>query len=191
MKHPLDRVPVAYRGRLFILLLVMTFGCTFALGRLGKSLETSEAPNGILSFEFAGDSETAQRMIESWQGQAMADAWRVQNLDLLYPLLYSTTQTLACLWVANLCGRHNWQSMAGGANFLAWGQWTSAIFDYIENFAIYIMFSGTVESPWPEVSWYSASVKFILIALGLLCTLLGVILWTGEKLSKPSASRNV
>jgi hypothetical protein len=54
MRHPLEIIPEEYRQRIFLTLLALTL-MLFAVFRvLDQPLRTPVAPNGIVSFEFAG-----------------------------------------------------------------------------------------------------------------------------------------
>jgi len=70
MWHPLAAIPVGRRRRAFVPLLALTLLLMATLGGIDQPIRTAAAPNGIVSFELAGDTATAQRMIDSWDARA-------------------------------------------------------------------------------------------------------------------------
>ena len=65
MKHPLTRIPDDLRAALFVFLFILTITLMVALNSLGQPLQTDAAPAGIISYEFAGDVDTAQEILDS------------------------------------------------------------------------------------------------------------------------------
>jgi hypothetical protein len=140
-----------------------------ALTILGAPLQTAAAPTGIVSYELAGDAPTAQAMLDSWDEVAKIYAGFNLGLDYLFLLLYSTTIAMAILWLADslkLQGR-----ALSLAVWLAWGQWLGAAMDIVENGALLIMLVGEAAAPWPQVAFWTATVKFALLGFGLLFVL--------------------
>src|SRR5215213_2325018 len=67
MQHPLEFIPNKYCQRLFFTFLALTL-ILFAIFRLlDQPLQTDAAPNGIVSFELAGNPETARAITDSWK----------------------------------------------------------------------------------------------------------------------------
>jgi hypothetical protein len=169
MKHPLSAIPAHRRPLLFWLSLVLTVTVMAAMNLLGAPLQTAVAPAGIVSFELAGNVSTAQAILDSWDDVAKISAGFNLGLDYLFLMLYSTTIALAILWLADslkLTGLA-W-TLAG---WLAWAQWLAAALDAVENGALLAMLVGEVSMPWPQVAFWTASAKFMLIALGLVYVL--------------------
>jgi hypothetical protein len=66
MPHPLEFLPLNLRKRLFFTFLALTV-VLFAVFRvLDEPLRTAAAPNGIVSFEFAGLPDQAEVIVSSW-----------------------------------------------------------------------------------------------------------------------------
>ena len=63
--------------------------------------------------------------------------------------------------------------LAGEGAALAWGQWLAAWFDAVENIALIAMLFGAVVSPWPQVAYWCAVIKFALVFLGLVYAFYG------------------
>lgn len=188
MKHPLENTSSTSRKPLFWAFLAGTL-ILFAVFRvLDTPLRTSAAPSGIVSFELAGTPSQAQAIIDSWHEMAFllssvegepvpgfvsrAYAFAVFGLgiDFLFMPVYATALALGILLAS---GKHgNWFSMFGA--WLGWGAYAAALFDGVENYALArMLLMNEVWSPYPEVAAFSASIKFILLLLGLFYALVG------------------
>ncbi|MGD8404523.1 MAG: hypothetical protein PVJ21_12745 [Anaerolineales bacterium] len=194
MKHPLESIPSVSRKPLFFAFLAGTL-ILFAVFRiLDAPLQTSSAPNGIVSFELAGTSFQAQAIIDSWHemalllspvegeplpgmvSRAFAFAAFGLGIDYLFMPVYATALALGILLAA---GRHEgWFATVGV--WLGWSAYAAAIFDVIENYALArMLLLNQVWSPYPEIAAVSATVKFGLLALGLVFALVGWV-WPKE-----------
>lgn len=188
MKHPLENIPNSSRRTLFWAFLAGTL-CLFAVFRvLDAPLRTPAAPNGIVSFELAGSPFQVQAILDSWQelaylassveGEPVPGLVRRAytfaafglGLDYLFMPLYATALGLGILLAA---GRHGgWFATFG--TWLGWGAYAAALFDAVENYALArMLLLNQVWSPYPEVAAFSASIKFLLLSLGLTFVLVG------------------
>jgi len=188
MKHPLEKISKSSRKPIFFAFLAGTL-ILFAIFRvLDAPLRTSAAPSGIVSFELAGTPFQAQAIIDSWHemaylissvegepvpgfvSRAYAFAAFGLGIDYLFMPVYATALALGILLAS---GKHgNWFMTLG--SWLGWGAYVAALFDAVENFALArILLMNQVWSPWPEVAAFSASVKFLLLLLGLFYALVG------------------
>ncbi len=197
MQHPLESVPTAYRRRSFITCLGLTIILFGVLRVLDKPLQNPMSPDGIVSFEFARTPENAQTMIGVWTGRLVVTTYRdgenanaliqpagdslVYNpipmlhaafglgLDYLFMPAYALTLAFATLltmqkhtgWVKSL------GSVAG------YGAFAAALFDAVENYALWQVLSGVYNSGYPAIAAYSASIKFGLLIFGILVCVLG------------------
>ncbi|MCA9969657.1 MAG: hypothetical protein KC425_05555 [Anaerolineales bacterium] len=82
------------------LAIALAVAMTALMQVVGRPLQTAAAPQGILSFEFAGTVPAAQAMVASWDANARAAAGLSLGLDFLYPPLYAAAIALACLAAA-------------------------------------------------------------------------------------------
>jgi hypothetical protein len=55
----------------------------------GAPLKTAASPNGIISFEFAGEIAVAQRMVDSWGATGRIYAALNLGLDYLFLAVYA------------------------------------------------------------------------------------------------------
>lgn len=164
ISHPLEHLP--QRKHWFLALLALALLIMLAMNFIGLPLNTTAAPSGIVSFEFAASPENAQAMLNSWGEQGRVNAAFIQGLDFLFPAVYSTMLALACLMSASTLGNMGWPLARLGAG-LAWGQWAAALFDYIENLSLVALLLGPVAAPWPQIAAICAAIKFALLLAGI------------------------
>jgi len=176
MIHPLDFIPPTSRKPLFFTALALTL-MLFAIFRgLDAPLKTLAAPSGIVSFELAGAPAAAQSMIDSWDARARLFAALGLGIDYLFMPTYALALSLGILLAA---GRHlGWVKLVGAA--AGWGAFVAAAFDALENLGLAISLLNGVSAPWPQVSAFSAAIKFTLLALGLMYAILAG-LWPRQK----------
>jgi hypothetical protein len=194
MQHPLTFIPSDKRKSIFLSLLALTL-ILFAVFRvLDAPLRTPAAPNGIVSFELAGTVEQAIAITDSWKqsslllsevaGQANPDIVNMPyafaafglGLDYLFMPAYALTLSLGILLAA---GRHAGGFAKVGA-WLGWGALIAPFFDAVENFALWQVLLGDFQALWPRLAAICATVKFILLLLGLAYALIGW-LWPKQK----------
>ena len=175
MKHPLECLSPHKRTLIFLLLLGLTVVLLLSMNFVGLPLNTAAAPQGIISFEFAATPERAQEMLDSWSPDARIRAGFIQGLDFLFPIAYSTTVALGCVMAAGVITRRG-QAISRLGAWLAWGLWLAAVLDYIENIGLLFILFGIVQSPYPQIAAVCASIKFALLAIGLVYSFYGLAL---------------
>lgn len=170
MYHPLNFLSPHARKPLFFAFLAGTLGLFAVFRVLDAPLRTPAAPNGIVSFELAGNVEATTEILLSWDERADLFAAFGLGIDYLFMPVYTTTLALGILLAA---GRHPGWFTALGA-WLGWGAYTAAVFDAVENYALArMLLANEVWSPYPEVAAFSATVKFVLLIAGLIFALVG------------------
>ena len=186
MRHPLEFVPDPYRKPLFLTFLAVTL-LLFAVFRiLDQPLHTDAAPNGIVSFEFAGTARVARAITDSWKqmslllsavaGQPNPDIVNVPyvglGLDYLFMPIYASALAFGTLLAAR---RHEGMVKYLGslAGYAALG---AAMFDAVENCALLQVLLGYVDSAYPALAAFCATIKFGLIAFGSLYALAAALL---------------
>ena len=55
--------------------------------------------------------------------------------------------------------------------WLGWGAFAAALFDMIENYGLWRVLTGSVDPMFPQIAAFCATIKFILLAAGLLTAL--------------------
>jgi hypothetical protein len=189
MQHPLEIAPDKYRKPLFFVFLILTVVLFAILRVLDQPLQTDAAPNGIVSFELAGDPLTARAITDSWKqlsvalssvaGQPNPDVANTAYVFAAFGLgidyLFIPTYTLALAFGTLLAA----QKHAGWLKFLAtlagYGAFLAALFDAGENFALLRVLLGTVQSNYPAIAAYCAMAKFGLLIFGIVVCLVAWI----------------
>jgi len=181
--HPLEFIPREYRKRIFLTLLALTL-ILFAVFRvLDQPLRNDVAPNGIVSFELAATPEKAFQIMVSWEplGFVSPDILRMKGymhaafglgLDYLFMPVYALALAFGTLLTTQ--NHVGWIKSLGA--LAGYGAIAAALFDTVENFALWQILLGAYESSYPAVAAVCASFKFGLIVFGLLVGLIGWLL---------------
>jgi hypothetical protein len=169
MRHPLEFVPQEARKRLFFTLLLLTLSL-FAIFRvLDTPLQTDYAPSGIVSFELAGSPQNAAHIVLTWSEQAQLNAAFGLGIDYLFMPVYAFALAFGTLLAA---GKHSgWLRSLGAV--AGYGAFAAALFDAVENYALFQVLLGAFDSSYPMLAAVCASVKFGLLAFGLLVAVVG------------------
>ena len=99
-KHPFEWVKKKSQFPVFIVSFFITLVIIVGMQILGKPLITEAAPAGIITFEFAGDLETSQKIIASWGQDSLAYAGLNLGFDYLFMVAYGLTIGLGCILIA-------------------------------------------------------------------------------------------
>ena len=169
MKHPLEFIPLNLRKPLFYVFFAMTIAIFGIFNILDQPLRTDSAPNGIVSFELARKVESAQSIADSWDANARLFAAFGLGFDYLFMSTYALALSLGLLIaVGNKINRY-----AIFAGWMGWGVFVAALFDAMENYMLWRVLTGDIISPYPEIAAICATIKFILLILGLVTALSG------------------
>jgi hypothetical protein len=167
MTHPLAALAPDKRVRWFVPLLIATLLLTFLFRFIGPTQPT------IVDFELAGSVSNAQTIINAWSETDRIRAGFSLGIDYLYMPVYSTTIALACVLAVGVLKSKTWRSIG---LLLAWGLWIAALFDAIENIALFTELLGNNVAPWPQIAQICATIKFGLILAGLVYAAVGLVL---------------
>jgi len=170
-------------GLLWPALLALTIVLTVALQAVNAPLKTPAAPQGIVSYEFAGTTAAAQSILDSWDDGAKVYAGFSLGLDYLYMPAYALTIGLACAWAARVLGGRR-RRLGSLGRVLAFGLGLAALLDAVENYALTTMLFSAAADPWPAVARWCATSKFALIIAGLVYVLIGFVLWLMTRRSR-------
>jgi hypothetical protein len=173
--HPFTWLAEPAQRRALALLLVLTLGLMVPMRALDAPLRTDRAPQGIVSFELAGDLPRAREIIASWEPQARVHAALGLGLDYLFLLAYSATIALACVRVSGRLRRRG-APLASPGLVLAWAQPAAAALDAAENFGLIQLLRGSERELWAALAWWCAVPKFAIVAAALLYVAIGVAL---------------
>jgi len=150
------------------------------LGYFDKPLVTEIAPHGIVSFELAKDINTSISIISSWDNSAKINAGISLGIDFLFLFFYGCFFALACFSVAKKFKENmKWFYKLGIS--LAFLQIAATIFDAIENIALIKLLLGSNNDIHSSIAYYFASVKFAIIAIGIIYIVIGLITSISQK----------
>lgn len=189
LQNPFEWLPSAARTRVFVILTVLALVVMAGLQVLGGPLKTEASPLGIVSFEFAGDLTTAQRMLDAWGPRGQVYAGLNLGLDYLFIVAYTGAIGLGCVLVAHSFSRGAASLSAAGV-VLAWAQLAAGALDCVENYALIQVLLGSQRTLWPALARSCALPKFVIVALGLGYVVLGAIgirVVKGRRLRGPAA----
>lgn len=180
MRHPFQVISIVNSSLLLAVLAALTLILMGVLGKISKPLSIPDvAPNGIISLEFAGDSARAKAIVAAWRNKGvLQNAKKVQWLDFLYIVAYSTMLSFACIWSTKLLLNFD-SAWLGTGIILAWGQWLAALLDVIENLALFPFLYRDVhdKAVWAKVAAFCAALKFSLIITGLLYVVISLAIF--------------
>lgn len=180
MRHPLEFIPNQYRKPIFFTSLALTLILFAVFSLLDQPLRTDAAPNGIVSFELAGNPQTARAITDSWKkmslllsavaGQANPDTVNVPyvfaafglGIDYLFMPIYALALGFGTLLASR---RHGGWVRSLGA-LAGYGAFGAIVFDAVENYALLQVLLGSLQSSYPALAAFCAMMKFGLIAFG-------------------------
>ncbi len=167
------------KNRTIILFVLLVLG-VMMMRYLDSFLINDIATNGIVSFELAKDVTVAENIINSWDIKSTAAAGYSLIFDFIFLIIYSLFLALLIHHTNEKVWKNTVIYRVGVA--LVYAQVVAALFDAIENIALLQLFKESSQF-WTSIAYYFASIKFMLIALGILFI---VISWL-VKLIKKSA----
>ena len=167
LPHPFAGFPARARRGSLLVFAAISLAMLLVLASLDASLRTPASPNGIVSFELAGDRETAARILAAWGAAGRACAARSLRLDFWFLASYAPGLALLCAAAADR-ERALGSRLAGAGVALSWGQLAAGGFDAIENLALLRVLDAPAPGAWPALAAACAWPKFSLVSAGLL-----------------------
>ena len=166
---------------IFFILTIILLGC---LQIIDTSLQTEEAPMGIVSFQLAGDLSNSLDIIESWNdaGEETNQFYAGLSLgiDYLFMLAYAISIGLGCILLTKTLIRkkHVLSSsfLPSLSNTLAWGAIIAALLDVIGNYILIRLLLGSTSEMLPVISFWFATFKFLILGIALLYILITLIM---------------
>ena len=184
IRHPFVWLSERGQKRAFLGVFVFTLAAMMSMNIIGNPLLNETAPQGIVSFEFAGTLDAAHRMMESWGEKGLISAGLSLGFDYLFLVVYALCIALGCVLVARAMQNRVKILFPVGA-LLAWAQFLAAILDAIENYALIRVLLGSQADLWPALARFCAGPKFLLVSAGLLYIIIGLILIFAVKAKRP------
>ena len=187
LRHPLQRWPRNRRGLALACVAVAAL-LPAVLGAVVKPLHEDD-PGGksIVDFELAGSVERAEEILATWRAEGVVDdAKAIQTFDLLYPLIYAAALAGGCLAAAAAWGRARRPRLAAAGIAMAWVACAAAGFDYVENLGLGVSLWDEPATPWPQLAFVAAVLKFAAIGLSLLYAVSGPIAALSARAETPA-----
>jgi len=190
MRHPLQSAPHEYRKRFFFTFLTLALVLFVVFGVLDAPLKNEVAPKGIVSLELAGTPQMARAITDSWKQvslllSATADRPNPDIVNIPYVFaafglgldyLFMPVYALALGFGTLLASQKHTGWMHSLSVMAGYGAFVAALFDAVENYALFQVLLGRVDSNFPAIAAMCAIIKFGLIGFGFLVALAGWLL---------------
>ncbi len=164
MSHPLEFLPNNLRKPFFYVFFALTLIIFGVFRQLDQPLRNASAPSGIVSFELARTVDSSQRIADSWNADARLVAAFGLGLDYLFMPVYALALSLGLLLTLD----NKPAQYRSFAALMGWGAFAAALFDSVENYALWHVLTNGAVSPYPQISALCATIKFTLLILGLI-----------------------
>lgn len=184
MTHPFESLPLHVRKPIFFTFLFLTLVLFSVFWVLDQPLRTDAAPNGIVSFELAGNARTAILITDSWkQMSLLLSATGAPNPDIVnvpyafaafglgLDYLFIPIYALALAFATLLAAQKHTGALRSMAVAAGYGAFAAALFDAVENYALFQMLLGAFDTGYPAIAAFCAIVKFSLLVFGILVSL--------------------
>ncbi len=186
MPDPFNRFSNSVLWPTLLIALILSVLLLIAMSLVDRSLKTSAAPSGIVSFELAGSLNKGQKILESWNTQGKMYAALSLGVDYLFMIVYALFISTADVLIARrLIPKYVLWGKLG--YILGWSQFLAAFLDAIENFVLIRLLLGSQIEAWPVIARWCAVVKFAIVGAGLIYILVGLV---SIGLQKVFGSRN-
>ncbi len=162
----------------FIILLVILLIFIAVMRYLDSFLITQSAPNGIISFELAKESNVVLEIIKSWNTTAKFAAGLSVGIDFLFLIVYATFLTLLFLRINKKLLE---KTKIKFSWFILFLPVAAAFFDILENIAMIKLLLGDIQLKWSLMAYYFASIKFIFLLIVIGYILVGGIILVSRK----------
>jgi hypothetical protein len=173
MKHPFENLSPHTQRTTYWVSLAATFILIGVLQSMAApycdSLPGEPLKYNIIQYEFAGTVEKAQEIVDSWGAEGRAGLTKQILVDYAFAIAYPTAIAFAILAV--LKNTRNKALLAGG-RVLAWLQPLAGLLDAVENYALLQMLKGVAYAPMPQVAYWCAAPKFVIVVAGIFFVLI-------------------
>jgi hypothetical protein len=175
MHDPFKWLSISAQRSALLISFLLSLTLLTVMHALDQTLITESAPRGIVSFELAGSVEKVEQILEEWGPEGKAYATLSLGLDYLFLIVYALFISLSCVRIA----RHlklKFSFLAAWGFGLGWAQFSAALLDVIENFALINLAFDSQREFWPIIARWCALVKFGIVGTGLVYILAGTLL---------------
>jgi hypothetical protein len=176
LTHPFERWPRRHRRRALVAVALLALLPVVGSAVAHPLHEDEPGGRSIIDFELAGSVSEANEILATWRAEDVIDnAKRIQIFDLVYPLIYASAIAGACVAAAGAWRRAGRASLGTLGIAMAWVAFAAAGFDYIENLGLGISLWDEPASPWPQISYVAAVLKFTASTSALVYALSGLV----------------
>ncbi len=144
-------------------------------------LKNIVAPKGIVSFELAKTLPNSIEILNSWDMHAKLYAGLSLGFDYLFMLMYSLLFYKIILYFST---KYTNNTIAKYVKGLALLMIFAGIFDAIENYSLIQLYIGNLDQMFSSIAFYSATIKFSFLGLGIIFIILNSLYILGVKLSR-------
>lgn len=172
-------IHVDYQKKAFLFLIVATLLVFSALQVINVHLITEAAPSGIVSYELAYSLDNFESIHQSWNELQFRYAALSLGFDYLFLVLYPITIAVGIVMLSNKLG------YISTGKKLSWLVISSGLLDAIENYGLIQLLNGHLELHWAQIAFWTASIKFAIVGIGLFYLIVGF----GISLAKKSVAK--
>jgi hypothetical protein len=164
------------RRRPLIFLGIVTIAFNLVLALLDSRLKGTGGPS-ILGLEFAGSLGRVETIQAEWGAHGEYLARLSLWIDFGFMASYGAFFALACMTVRDFATGHGLTRLAAVGLVAPACAAGAALFDLVENTLWLLVLGGHLGEPAPLIATACASLKFLLIALAIGYSLVGLIAW--------------
>ncbi len=179
MTHPFQLLPPG-KGKYVFLPALALYLLVQIYFFFDNSLRSEKVPLGIVSFELARTVDDARAILNAWsESQRLHAAFSI-GIDYAYIIGYANVIAFVCAWSNGILQERQWLGASIGV-LSAWGAWMAGLLDMIENVALINMLFGNLTDPYPFIASTSATIKLILVIMGLVYSVYGGVGWLVDR----------
>jgi hypothetical protein len=146
------------------------------LAWLDGQLKDTGGPS-ILGLEFAGSLGRVEEIQAEWGGHGEYLARLSLWIDFGFMALYGAFFALACIAVRDFAAARGLGRLAAVGIVAPGCAVGAALFDFAENSLWLLVLGGHLGEPAPAIATACASLKFLLIAVAIVYSLVGLVAW--------------
>jgi hypothetical protein len=161
---------MAKQTKFFLIATILTIGWML--------LMRPYTPGNIVGFEMAKTAPKAEQIIADWGKVGIEKATTSIYLDFGFIIFYVAAISLGCFVAA---AYSDWDALAAQAHYFAIAIWIAGALDVIENIAM-LKTLHQVNEQTISIAYYTAIVKFILVALAMLFILIASLVGITNRL---------
>jgi hypothetical protein len=157
-----------------------TIVLNLVLAWLDSRLKNTGGPS-ILGLEFAGSLGRVEEIQAEWGGHGEYLARLSLWIDFGFMASYGAFFALACATVRDFAARQGLRRLAAIGIVAPACAIGAALFDVVENALWLLVLGGHLGEPAPLVATVCASFKFVLIAVAIVYSLVGLVVWVRRR----------